>query len=272
MLVDTHCHLDFERYDEDRHETIQRAIDQGITHVVIPSVDLDRIPAILELADRYPEFLYTAVGVHPNSTASLPEDWLYQLEEFAEHPSVVAVGEIGLDYYWEKVPHHIQHKTFAEQLELAFDLALPVIIHNRDAGADVIKLLKASSLKEVEKPGVLHSFLDTEEIAWQAIEMGYFLGITGPVTYKKNDWLREIVKKMPLDRIVVETDGPFLAPQVVRGKRNEPAYVSDIADYIAELRGISNEIFWGILTENTACLFGGDVIYGEDDFDKDEAE
>ena len=270
MLVDTHCHLDFERYDEDRHETIMRAQDAGITQVIIPAVDLERIPAILELADQYPDFLHTAVGVHPNSTANLPQDWLFQLEEFADHPSVIAVGEIGLDYYWEKVPHHIQHKTFAQQLELAFDLALPVIIHNRDAGEDVIKLLKSSPLREIEKPGVLHSFLDTQEIAWEAIEMGYFLGITGPITYKKNDWLRSIVKNMPLDRIVVETDGPFLAPQVVRGKRNEPAFVSYIADYIAELRGVSAEIFWGILTENTACLFGGDEIYGTDFLEEDE--
>ena len=263
MLVDTHCHLDFDRYDEDRDETVQRALDSGVTHIIIPAVDLDKIPAMLDLADRYEGIVYTAVGIHPNSTAELPEDWLYQLEEFAEHPSVVAIGEIGLDYYWDKVPHPTQQKAFADQLELALDLALPVIIHNRDAGKDVLDILERSSLAEIEKPGVLHSFLDSEEIAWRAIEMGYFLGFTGPVTYKKNDWLREIVKNIPLDRILVETDAPFLSPQAKRGKRNEPAFVNYIADYIAELRGVSPEIFRGITTENSACLFGRDEIYGE---------
>ncbi len=265
MLVDTHCHLDFDRFDEDRDATIQRALDAGLSHIVIPSVDLEKIPAVLELADRYPDHLYTAVGIHPNSTVDLPEDWLYQIEEFAEHPSVVAIGEIGLDYYWDKAPKAVQKDAFAQQLELAFDLALPVIIHNRESGSDVIECLKQSSLttEQVEKPGVLHSFLDTEEIAWQAIELGYFLGFTGPITYKKNDWLRTIAQMIPLDRIVVETDAPFLAPQFKRGKRNEPAYVANIADYIAELRGISAEVFRNITTENSACLFGRAEIYGE---------
>lgn len=263
MLVDTHCHLDFDRFDEDRDAVIERALEAGLSHIIIPSVDLELIPAVLDLADRYPDHILTAVGVHPNSTADLPNDYLFQLEEFAEHPSVVAIGEIGLDYYWDKVAHGVQHKAFSEQIELAFDLALPIIIHNRDAGADVLKLLKQSSLMEVEKPGVFHSFLDTEEVAWQAIEMGYFLGFTGPITYKKNDWLRDIVKNIPLDRILVETDAPFLAPQFKRGKRNEPAFVANIADYIADLRGISAEIFWNVLTENTGCCFGREEIYGE---------
>ena len=119
MLVDTHCHLDFDRYDEDRDETIERALDSSVTHIIIPAVDLEKIPAMLALADRYEGVIYTAVGIHPNSTADLPEDWLYQLENFADHPSVVAIGEIGLDYYWDRVPHPIQHRAFAEQLELA---------------------------------------------------------------------------------------------------------------------------------------------------------
>lgn len=263
MLVDTHCHLDFDRFDEDRDEMIQRALDSGVTHMLIPAVDLEKIPTILDLADRYEGQIYTAVGIHPNSTADLSPDWLYQLEDFAEHPSVVAIGEIGLDYYWDKVAKEVQHQAFAEQLELALDLALPVIIHNREAGKDVLDILEKSSLAEIEKPGVMHSFLDTEEIAWRAIEMGYFLGFTGPITYKKNDWLREIVKDIPLDRILVETDAPFLAPQARRGKRNEPAYVNYISDYIAELRGVSAEIFRGITTENAACLFGRDEIYGQ---------
>lgn len=262
MLIDTHCHLDFDRFDEDREAVVERALEAGLSHIIIPAVDLERIPAILDLADQYPDHVLTAVGIHPNSTAALPSDYIFQLEEFAEHPSVVAIGEIGLDYYWDKVAPDIQKKAFSEQMELAFDLALPIIIHNREAGADVLQMLKQSSLREVEKPGVLHSFLDSEDVAWQAIELGYFLGFTGPITYKKNDWLRDIVKNMPLDRILVETDAPFLAPQFKRGKRNEPAYVANIADYIAELRGISTEIFRNVLTENTGCCFGREEIYG----------
>jgi TatD DNase family protein len=242
---------------------IQRAINSGVTKIIIPAVDLEKIPAVLDLADQFDGLIYTTVGIHPNSTADLPADWLYQIEDFAEHPSVVAIGEIGLDYYWDKVPKEVQQKAFADQLELALDLALPVVIHNRDAGKDLLDILEKASIADIEKPGVLHSFLDTEEIAWRAIEMGYFLGFTGPITYKKNDWLREIVKNIPLDRILVETDAPFLAPQAKRGKRNEPAYVNYISDYIAELRGISAEIFRGITTENAACLFGRDEIYGE---------
>ena len=263
MLIDTHCHLDFDRFDEDRAEMIARAVEADVRKMIIPAVDLEKIPAILDIADRYEGSIYTAVGIHPNSTADLPPDWLYQIEDFAEHPSVVAIGEIGLDYYWDKVPKEIQQKAFADQLELALDLALPVIIHNREAGKDVLDVLSKASIADIEKPGVLHSFLDTEEIAWQAIEMGYFLGFTGPITYKKNDWLRDIVKNIPLDRILVETDAPFLSPQVKRGKRNEPAYVNYISDFIAEIRGVSPEIFRGITTENAACLFGRAEIYGE---------
>lgn len=263
MLVDTHCHLDFDSFDEDRDATIQRALDSGVTHIIIPAVDFEKIPAVLALADRYDGIIFTAVGIHPNATANLPADWLYQIEDFADHPSVVAIGEIGLDYHWDHSPHAVQHQAFADQLELALDLALPVIIHNREAGQDVLDILEKSSLAEIEKPGVLHSFLDTAEIAWRAIEMGYFLGFTGPITFKKNEWLREIVKDMPLDRILVETDAPFLAPQEKRGKRNEPAYVNYIADFIADLRGVSHEIFRGITTENAACLFGREEIYGQ---------
>ncbi|MEM7801839.1 MAG: TatD family hydrolase, partial [Chloroflexota bacterium] len=145
----------------------------------------------------------------------------------------------------------------------AFDLTLPVIIHNREASADVLTILAESSLQEVEKPGVLHSFLGEPETAKKALEMGYFLGFTGPITYKKNEWLRDILRETPTDRILVETDGPFLSPQKHRGQRNEPAYVKEIAKFMARILKIDEAIFANITTENAACLFGREEIYGE---------
>lgn len=260
MIVDTHCHLDFHQFADDLDEVIARAVESGVRKMIVPAVDLVDIPRVLALSDRY-QYVYTAVGIHPNSTADLPSNWLDQLRDYADHPKVIAIGEIGLDYYWNASPKEVQHEALAAQLELAFEVALPVIIHNRDASADVLRLLGESSLRDVEKPGVLHSFLGDWDTAVDAVEMGYFLGFTGPITYKKNDELRDIVREMPLDRILVETDAPFLAPQAQRGQRNEPAYVKLICDYIAELRGLTPEMMANVTTENAACLFGRDIIY-----------
>ena len=260
MLVDTHCHLDFDRFADDLDEVVNRAVEAGVRKIIVPAVDLKDIPQVLALADKY-QYVYTAVGIHPNSAANLPDDWLEQLRDYADHPRVIAVGEIGLDYYWDTVHPAVQQEIFAAQLELAFALALPVIIHNRDASDHVLRMLKESPLVEFEKPGVLHSFMADWDTAVEAVDMGYFLGFTGPVTYKKNDELREIVREMPLDRILVETDAPFLAPQARRGQRNEPAYVKFICDYIAQIRGLSPDMMANVTTENAACLFGRDIIY-----------
>ncbi len=260
MIVDTHCHLDFHQFAEELDAVVARAVEAGVRKIIVPAVALGDIPQVLALADRY-QYVYTAVGIHPNSTADLPPDWLEQIRDYAAHPKVIAIGEIGLDYYWDASPQQVQHEALAAQLELAFDLALPVIIHNRDASADVLRLLGESSLRDVEKPGVLHSFMGDWDTAVDAVEMGYFLGFTGPITYKKNDELRDIVREMPIDRILVETDAPFLAPQARRGQRNEPAYVKFICDYIAELRGLTPDMMANVTTENAACLFGRDIIY-----------
>ena len=181
MLVDTHCHLDFDRFDEDRAEMITRAIEADVRKMIIPAVDLDTIPQILKLAEEH-QWIYAAVGVHPNSTADLPDGWLDQIEDYSYHPKVIAIGEIGLDYYWDNSPKESQHQALAAQLELAFDRALPVIIHNRDASEDTLRILGESSLSELEKPGVLHSFMADWDTAVDAVEMGYFLGFTGPIT------------------------------------------------------------------------------------------
>lgn len=253
-FVDTHCHLDFESFNGDRDEVINRAGQAGVTHVIVPSVDLDNIPAVLDLASRYTA-VYAAVGVHPNSTLGWQDDWIDVIRQSAEHDKVKAIGEIGLDYYWDKSPATTQQASLTRQLELAGELDLPVIIHNRDASRDVIRLLAASPLAGSERPGVLHSFSADWTTAVAALEMGFYLGFTGPLTYKKADELREIAARAPLDRILIETDGPFLAPHPHRGRRNEPAYVLAIAERLAELRGESLETIGRVTSENAERLF-----------------
>lgn len=260
MLIDTHCHLDFDKFAEDLDAVIQRALAADVRKMIIPAVDLETIPQVLAVAEAY-QWVYAAVGVHPNSTAALPVGWLEQVRHYATHPKVLAIGEIGLDYYWDKAPKDVQQAAFVAQLQLAHDVQKPVIIHNREADEDVIRLLRESPLANTENPGVLHSFMGSWDTAVDAVDMGFYLGFTGPVTYPKNDVLREVAREVPFDRILVETDAPFLAPQSQRGRRNEPAYVADIAAFIAQLRGLKPSVFANMTTENAACLFGRDAIY-----------
>ncbi|MCI0399257.1 MAG: TatD family hydrolase [Chloroflexi bacterium] len=197
----------------------------------------------------------------PPPAAGWQAGWVETLRELAGHEKVVAIGEIGLDYYWDRSPRTMQHSAFVAQLALAAELKLPVIVHNREADGDVLRLLAESGLP-ARNPGVLHSFSSTWETAGAALEMGYYLGFTGPVTYKKADELRQVVAKAPLDRIVVETDAPFLPPQQHRGRRNEPAYVALVAEKVAEIRGMKPGLMDGMTTENAACLFGRRLVAG----------
>lgn len=254
MLIDTHCHLDFEWFDEDREAMIARAVVAGVTRMIVPAIDLAGCTAVLQLAEQYEE-IYAAVGVHPNSTADWRDDWIEQLRDWAQHEKVVAIGEIGLDYYRDRSPKTIQHQALRWQLELAAELDLPVILHNRESNEDIIRLLRESGLGERAKPGVLHSFAADWPTAQAALEMGFYLGFTGPVTYKKADDLRRIVAQVPLDRILVETDAPFLTPQQYRGKRNEPAYVRFVAERMATIHGLETAVFARITTQNAEQLF-----------------
>lgn len=255
MLVDTHCHLDFERFDQDRDQVVARAAEAGVARIIVPSLNLANCPDVLELAETYPA-VYAAVGVHPNSSSGWLDEWIETIRSFAKHEKVVAIGEIGLDYYWDHAPREIQHRALRAQLALAADLDLPVIIHNRESSADVIRLLSESALNGHPRPGVLHSFSASWKTASAALDMGFYLGFTGPVTFKKADALRQIAARAPLDRILVETDAPFLAPQPRRGKRNEPAYVTYIAERIAALHNMDYADFARQTTANAANLFG----------------
>jgi TatD DNase family protein len=254
MLIDTHCHLDFERFDADREAVVRRALDAGVAQMVVPAIDLENCTAVLRLTEQY-EPVFAAVGVHPNSTAVLPENWLESVKAFARREKVVAIGEIGLDYHWDDSPKAVQHEALRRQLALAAELGLPVIIHNREASADVIRLLAESPLAGRERPGVLHSFSADWPTARAALDMGFYLGFTGPVTFKKANELREIAAKVPSDKILVETDAPFLTPHPFRGKRNEPGYVRFVAERIAAVRGVDTAVFAAQTTANARRLF-----------------
>ena len=258
-LIDTHCHLDFDSYDGIRDSIIQEAADAGVTRIINPSVDLPRTQAALALADAYPG-VYAAVGIHPNSTVGFSDDVLAQVRDMATHPKVVAIGEIGIDYHWDNSPKETQWAAFEAQLALAAELELPVIVHNREASDDILAILAAwtatlpAALKD--RPGVLHSFSAPQTTAERGLELGFYLGFTGPVTFKNADDLRHIAARVPVNRILVETDGPFLTPHPYRGKRpNKPAYVRLIAQRIAALRDLPDEEFFAQSTANAERLF-----------------
>jgi TatD DNase family protein len=257
-LIDTHCHLDFNIYDDDRAEIIHRARQNAVTRIINPGTDIVTSQAAIRLATQYPG-VYAAVALHPNATATWSPEAIAALEHFAAHDKVVAIGEIGLDYYWDKSPKAVQRAAFEAQLTLAAKLRLPIIIHNREASDDVVAVLRnwmptlSDELKG--RPGVFHSFSAPPAIADAALEMGFYLGFTGPVTYKKADELRAIAARVPLERILIETDGPYLTPHPHRGERNEPGYVRLVAEHIAALRDIDFAAFAGATTANAEYLF-----------------
>lgn len=266
-LIDTHCHLDFDRFDEDREAVVARAAAAGLSHIVVPAVDLGNVAAVMGLAERYdgngePGLkVVPAVGFHPNSLGEWAEgtpldEWMERLRPLAEDARVVAIGEIGLDYYWNRAAKEVQQRVLAAQLALAAELGKPVILHNRESSGDLLRLLADSPLAGRERPGVLHSFSADWETAEAALEMGFYIGFTGPLTYKNSDGLRRIAGRVPLDRLLVETDAPFLPPQSQRGKRNEPAFVVAVAERLAALHNVSFEEMARVTTENAGRLFG----------------
>jgi TatD DNase family protein len=261
ILTDTHCHLDFASYEQDRELVIERARKAGLERMLNPGIDIDTSWAALRLAEYYPE-VYAAVGVHPNSALSWDRETYRELEELARNPKVVAIGEIGLDYYRKGSPVEVQRSVFITQLGLAGSLGLPVIIHSRDAIVEMMEiltdwvgeLLKSKSILS-ERPGVLHSYSGDRAAAEWAVGKKFFIGVTGPVTYRNADQLRQVVVNIPLDNILIETDAPFLSPHPYRGERNEPSRVAIIAGKIAELRTIEMNEVAQVTTRNAGRLF-----------------
>jgi len=262
VLVDTHCHLDFNSFIDDRQMVVDRARQNGVERILNPAIHLASSFDILRLAESIDE-VYAAVGVHPNEALSWESGMQDSIQEAAHHSKVVAIGEIGLDYYRDYSPRDLQRRVFTHQLELAAEMNLPVIIHNRQASEDVLELLTAwhatlvkanSPLKD--RPGVLHSFSDQLPVAKQAIDIGFFIGFTGPITYKNAYNLQELVKSIPLDSILIETDAPFLPPHPHRGKRNEPAHVRLVAEKLSELLEVDYQTVAKATTNNSKRLFG----------------
>jgi len=201
----------------------------------------------LELIEQY-DFIYGAVGWHPNDAHTMSQEDLEWIEELTRHPKIVAIGEIGLDYYWDYAPKDIQQEVFRKQIRLAKKVNLPIIIHNRDAHQDVLSILEEEGANEIG--GIMHSFSGSTEMALQCIDMGFYISFSGPITFKNAKKPKEVAAKIPLDRILVETDAPYLTPEPNRGKRNESAYVRFVAEKIAELRDMNVEEIEQITTEN----------------------
>jgi TatD DNase family protein len=287
VLTDTHCHLDLEKFDSDREAVLERAALAGVERILIPGLTIASSRIILKLVESHPA-LYAAVGIHPTEASTWMDKTGDELKSLLQpsrtsetsdisHPSVtssaskiVAIGEIGLDYYWDSAPHDLQREVLNCQLALAAEAGLPVVLHMREAGdaphgdcaRDLLKILEqwCSGLASAQsplavRPGVLHSFSGSLETARSALGLGFSIGVTGPVTFKNALRRQEIVSAVPLDRILIETDAPFLAPHPHRGKRNEPAYVRLIADKIALLHSCSLERIAAVTSENARRLF-----------------
>ena len=276
MYCDTHCHLDLHQFNADREAVLARAGAAGVKIIVNPAIDLDSCRRVLALAEQYPN-VYAAVGVHPNDCADFDDATVVALREFAQHPKVVAIGEIGLDYYWEKVAHAQQRRAFRAQLALAAELGLPVILHSRsspsgerDAHGGDSRRCNADLLWELEqwRPaartrrgesailGVWHAFSGNLAEAQRAYELGLVLGLGGPVTFQNARRLHALIPQLRPDRLLLETDAPYLAPHPHRGQRNEPAYIPLIAQALAALFGVPPEALAAQTTDTARSCFG----------------
>jgi TatD DNase family protein len=261
-FTDTHCHLDFNRFAEDRHQVLKRAWEAGVVWILNPGIDLQTNQAAINLATQHPHRINAAVGIHPNFGAPWTAELLLTLREQAQQPGVVAIGEIGLDYYRQHTPQDQQRTMFTAQLALAAELGLPVIIHNRNSTPDLLTILHTwqrdlakSGHPLAQRPGVLHSYSDNLEAAQAAIEMNFYIGISGPVTFHNAQERKAITRDLPLDHLLLETDAPFLTPHPHRGKRNEPAYIPLIANEIARLHNTSPKAIAEISYANALKLF-----------------
>jgi TatD DNase family protein len=251
MLVDTHAHLQWASFDKDRQEVVDRAREAGIKRIVNIGFDLEGSRKAIELAEKHDGF-YATVGIHPHNAIQLNQNALDELRKLSENPKVVAIGEIGLDYYRNLSPRENQKKAFEAQLLLAKEVKLPAVIHNREAQDDTIKML---SKFKGEEGGIMHCFSGNMEMAEWCIRSNFYISFAGPVTFPKSHELRRIAQSTDLDKILLETDSPWLAPQEKRGKRNEPAFLLFIAQQIAELKRISVNELAEATTENAKGVF-----------------
>ncbi len=251
-LIDTHAHLHLPPFDEDRPAVLERAAAAGVARIVEIGYDLASSQAALRLAEQH-EQIYAVVGVQPNHVNDLPADWLDTVRAMAQHPRAVAIGEIGLDYYWNAAPPDQQAQAFRAQLALARELALPVVIHSRDAPPDTARILTDAARGQ---PGIMHSFSGSWDFAAACLEVGFLLSFSGPLTFKKSHDLHDVARRAPLDRLLIETDSPYLTPHPFRGKRNEPARVRLVAERLADLRELPLNDLADAVWRNAARIFG----------------
>lgn len=252
-LFDTHAHLDDRKYDKDRRQMLKRAQDKGIQYIVNVGYDLPSSQRSIGLAEEYP-YVYAAVGIHPHDASEADDEVFHKLKDLVRHPRVVAVGEMGLDYFRDLSPRDIQQQVFRKQLGLAKEMGKPVIIHDRDAHGDIMKILKEEQASQTG--GILHCFSGSWEMAQECLEMGFYISIAGPVTFHNARKLTEIAARVPLNRLLIETDAPYLTPEPFRGQRNESAHVYYVAEKIAELRKISLADLAEATTRNGLEVFG----------------
>lgn len=240
MLFNTHSHVDTGRqFAADREQVMERAREMGVRRLMVIGHNRSAIPITLRFADAY-DWVYAAVGIHPTDALEWNGETERELREAARHPKVRAIGEVGLDYYWkDRAPFEVQRQVFRRQIQIARELNLPLVIHDRDAHEDTVQILREEGADEVG--GIMHCFAGDWSIAEQCLALGFYLGVGGTVTYKNNPTGQEVVRRAPLDRLVLETDDPYLAPMPHRGKRNEPGYVRYVAEYVAALKGITFE-------------------------------
>ena len=250
-IFDSHAHYYSHQFDSDREQLLGWVLqERGVVGIVNMGSDLESCYATLELARRY-DYIWGGVGIHPEDALDLPEDWLGQIQEMLKEPKIVAVGEIGLDYHWlDACPKDRQQKVFAIQLELARELALPVVVHDREAHADTLEFLK-----KYKPAGVVHCFSGSWETAREILDLGMYIGLGGVVTFKNARHAVEVAKNIPLERLVLETDAPYMAPVPYRGKRNDSSLIAFVAEKIGELRGMEAQAVLDVTAENTRRLF-----------------
>src|SRR5690625_477170 len=252
MLFDTHVHLNAYQFADDREAVIERAFAAGVRHMVVVGFNEETIPLGVEIAETY-ETIYAAIGWHPVDAIDCTSDDLKWIESLTSHPKVVALGEMGLDYHWDKSPKDVQADIFRQQIQLAKQLNFPIIIHNREATEDVIQILQEENAAAVG--GIMHCYSDSVAYVNPSLDMNFYISLGGPVTFKNAQDPKEVAKVVPSDRLLIETDAPYLAPHPYRGKRNEPAYVRLVAEEIAKLRGQSLEEISEQTTKNAFELF-----------------
>lgn len=253
MIIDSHAHLDDARFNKDRDKLIKELEENGIELAINIGSDLKTSIASTALADKH-ENIYAAVGIHPHSAKEVDESTIEILRSFAARDKVVAIGEIGLDFHYDNSPRDIQKKWFKEQIKLAKEVNLPIVVHSRESDQEVLDIIKEA--QDGTLRGVLHCFSGSVELAKEYIKLGFYISLAGPVTFKNARVPKEVAKAVPLDKLLVETDSPYLTPEPYRGKRNEPIYTKYVAGTIADLRGISYEELAKATNRNTRDLFG----------------